>query len=213
MSDGARVPGSHRLIVELTAPPEGRVGAFNEWYDRQVMPRRRVLDGVASARRYREAGNDTGWLAVYGVTGEGVLPEPPGTLPEREVEMRAALARLETRQYAELAIEQRYRRDLPETGYLLAVWWTPAADTLRDFHAWYDEEHIPLLLDVPGWLAIRRYELVAGTGPRFLALHYLESPAVLAEPNHRRAVTTPWRARVALHREQHERRMFEVWNQ
>ena len=37
-----------------------------------------------------------------------------------------------------------------------------------DFIAWYDQEHVPDLLAMPGFLNSGRYQAVKG-GPRFLA--------------------------------------------
>ncbi len=42
-----------------------------------------------------------------------------------------------------------------------------------DFNAWYNEEHIPDLLKLPGFLNAARYEASLG-GPRYLACYELE---------------------------------------
>ena len=39
-----------------------------------------------------------------------------------------------------------------------------------DFNAWYNDEHIPALLQVPGVIAAYRYESVEGT-PKFVAIY------------------------------------------
>jgi len=49
-------------------------------------------------------------------------------------------------------------------------------DALDLFHAWYEEEHLPSMVAVPGVDAARRFVAVAGAGPgpgrqRFLALY------------------------------------------
>ena len=46
-----------------------------------------------------------------------------------------------------------------------------------EFNAWYNDEHIPALLKVPGVLAAYRYKSVEGT-PKFVAIYELESPSV-----------------------------------
>ena len=46
-----------------------------------------------------------------------------------------------------------------------------------DFNAWYNDEHIPALLQVPGVIAAYRYESVEGT-PKFVAIYEMESPSV-----------------------------------
>lgn len=203
----------HRFLVELTAPPEDADDEFNAWYDGARLPRRRALEGVERAWRFQDTRNPSAWAAFYDLATPGILPESRDELPEEDAAMEARLARLENREYVEIPIADEHYRPLPETPYLVqAVWWTPSADQLDDFHAWYAEEHIPLLLEVPGWLAIRRYRLVEGTGPAFLAIHYIASDDVVNGPSHRRAADTPWRAKAASHRIQHERRLFKAHN-
>jgi hypothetical protein len=68
-----------------------------------------------------------------------------------------------------------------------------------DFNAWYNEEHVPDLLQLPGFLNAARYEALLG-GPRYLACYELESPeAVQSEAYlqyHRHP--TAWTQRISL---------------
>ena len=43
------------------------------------------------------------------------------------------------------------------------------------FNRWYNDVHVPEILECPGWTANRRYECVDGE-PRFLALYDLDDP-------------------------------------
>ena len=61
---------------------------------------------------------------------------------------------------------------------LLMVWADVPADKEEDFNAWYNEEHIPELLAIPGILNAARYEAVK-SGPKHLACYELESSAVV----------------------------------
>jgi hypothetical protein len=55
---------------------------------------------------------------------------------------------------------------------------------LTDWHAWYEDRHIPRLLSVPGFVSATRYaERPSAT--RFLAAYEIESPAVFDEPRYR----------------------------
>lgn len=63
------------------------------------------------------------------------------------------------------------------TGLLLVMVDVPA-DKEEDFNRWYNEEHLPELLAIPGVLNAARYEAVRN-GPKHLACYELESPAVL----------------------------------
>src|SRR2546422_11509196 len=57
---------------------------------------------------------------------------------------------------------------------------------VEEFDEWYNKEHLPELLSVPGILSAARYEAVKG-GPQYLACYELESVAVMQTP----AVTSP----------------------
>jgi hypothetical protein len=72
---------------------------------------------------------------------------------------------------------------------------------LEDVDRWYEEEHTELLLRCHDWLRVRRFAVEAVEGPAWtrLALHDLASPEVLATPQLRAAMATPWRDRLAGH--------------
>ncbi len=61
---------------------------------------------------------------------------------------------------------------------LLMVWADIDPEYEAEFNRWYDEEHIPHLLAVPGFLSAGRYEALKG-GPKYLALYELEDHNVL----------------------------------
>jgi hypothetical protein len=98
---------------------------------------------------------------------------------------------------------------------ILAVSLSVPAESEADLAAWYTEEHIPMLLEVPGWRRIRRYRLVRALdrpGPDFLSLHELAGPEVLEEPGYLAAISTPWRDRVVASALRRERREFGLRN-
>ena len=67
--------------------------------------------------------------------------------------------------------------DKKGTG-LMMVWMDVPADKEEEFNHWYNEEHLPELLAIPGVLDAARYEAVS-SGPKHLACYELESPAVV----------------------------------
>ena len=67
-----------------------------------------------------------------------------------------------------------------------------------EFHAWYNLEHVPERLRIPGFLGGHRYAALEG-GPRWLAVYWLDSPAVLETPEYRQwmgPLMTPWTKRM-----------------
>ena len=61
---------------------------------------------------------------------------------------------------------------------LYTVWMDIAEEHEDFFNRWYNEEHIPELMSVPGILNAARYEAVK-SGPKHLACYELESVAVV----------------------------------
>ena len=54
-----------------------------------------------------------------------------------------------------------------------------------DFNTWYNQEHVPELLSMPGFLDAARYEAARG-GPRYLACYELESVEALSSDEYLR---------------------------
>lgn len=81
---------------------------------------------------------------------------------------------------------------------LLLVTMEPAPAAEEEFNAWYDSEHVPERLSVPGIETARRYVCIEGF-PKYLALYDLASPDVLESPAYLKvggANSSPWTKRV-----------------
>ena len=61
---------------------------------------------------------------------------------------------------------------------LLMVWTDIDPEFEAEFNHRYDEEHLPRLLEVPGFLSAGRYVAIKGT-PKYLAMYELEDHNVL----------------------------------
>lgn len=67
-----------------------------------------------------------------------------------------------------------------------------------DFNRWYEEEHLPERMSIPGFLSARRYRAVVGE-PKYLALYELESTDVLESERYRYLYgegSTEWTRRI-----------------
>ena len=70
-----------------------------------------------------------------------------------------------------------------------------------EFNRWYDEEHVPERMSVPGFLSARRYRAIEG-GPKYLAIYELESPDVLQTETYKRLIgasESEWTKRMQKH--------------
>jgi hypothetical protein len=70
------------------------------------------------------------------------------------------------------------------------------AKDAQEFNEWYNKEHLPELLSVPGILSASRYEAVKG-GPQYLACYELESVAVMQTPAFTNRPRTSWGQKVS----------------
>lgn len=205
------------LLFVLSAVSPNNADAYHAWYDEEHAPARLGVDGIETARRYQDISGENNYLAYYDLKSASVLDSPAyralaPAASAREREVLAAIPPLDRRVYQAVRTPAAsVADDVSICGdVLLAVWWTPAPGKEADFNSWYDEEHIPLLMRVPGWLRIRRYSLLEGNGPGYLALHDLASESSLETPEYQAATTTPWRDRVVADRVEYERRLFRL---
>ncbi|GGC43367.1 hypothetical protein GCM10011504_22220 [Siccirubricoccus deserti] len=83
-------------------------------------------------------------------------------------------------------------------GFLLVFMHPPPAFE-EEFNAWYDTEHIPERLAVPGILTGLRFMHASGGTPRYLAMYDLEHASVMDSPAYLRVAhdnSSPWTKRV-----------------
>ena len=210
---------AHGLFYVYTDPGTVPEAEFHDWYDHEHGPLRMAVPGFVGGYRYGALDEaKPPWLVLYDLDSPDVLDSSEykalGASPsERDKTVGPGLATLDRRIYAQLSSDGS-APDEPAPVLLTVALSVPegAAD---DLQAWYTDEHIPMLLEVPGWQRIRRFQLVRGIdgpAPEFLSVHELAGPQVLEEPGYRAAISTPWRDRVVASASQRERRVFGFRN-
>jgi hypothetical protein len=70
------------------------------------------------------------------------------------------------------------------------------ADVVDDYNAWYDEEHLPRLVGVPGIERARRYVADGNSSPRYLTAYDLSIKDAFESPAGLVARKTPWTERM-----------------
>ena len=81
---------------------------------------------------------------------------------------------------------------------LLLTMTEPPPEMDEEFNAWYDTEHLPERLSIPGFRSARRWVAEGGPGEgRYLATYELDSADVLASPQYLSFFQkpTPWTQR------------------
>ena len=222
------------LFYVYTEPGSVDEAEFHDWYDHEHGPARLTVPGFGPAYRYQALdGEKPPWLALYELDRPDVIDSPEykalsANASDRDKSVAAGLATLDRRVYEQISEDgSPVGRPAP---VILAVAMSVPEASEDDLAAWYAEEHIPMLLKVPGWRRIRRFRLTRaldGPGPgepedpggpggpepgSFLSVHELAGPEVLEDPGYRAAVSTPWRDRVVASALRRERRVFGLRN-
>jgi hypothetical protein len=95
----------------------------------------------------------------------------------------------------------RLKRDVGDASVIAATWLYQVHTDLPDeiaaeYNEWYDQEHLPRLITVPGVLRARRYVAMLGEGPRYLTAYDLSDRDAFESPAGLVARKTPWTARM-----------------
>ena len=199
------------LLFAYSDPGPIPAAEFNDWYDNEHGPARLTVPGISAGYRFRALDEAAPpWLAYYEMKS-GALDSPEyralaASASAREKSLMSSLAALDRRVYELISDSGAASEEPPPV--VLAVSMSVQPGMEADLAAWYADEHIPMLLAVPGWRRVRRFRLIAGTAPAYLALHELTTMAALEDPGFRAAVTTPWRNRIAESVTAREQRVF-----
>ena len=206
------------LFYVYTDPGSVEEAEFHDWYAHEHGPARLGVPGIRSALRYGALDEEKPpWLALYDLDSPEVIDSAGYTAlgaraSDRDKSVGAGLAALDRRVYEQISVDGSLDDPAP---VILAVAMSVPAGAEDDLAAWYTDEHIPMLLEVPGWQRIRRFRLshsLDAPGPEFLSVHELAGPEVLEEPGFLAAISTPWRDRVVASALRRERRVFGFRN-
>jgi len=157
------------------------VSEFNDWYDTEHLPERVRIPGFEVSQRWIGADNPRVSLATYDLENAAVL-DGPGYTAIGGANMSPWSRRVTSKvtRILRYAGEQILPGDgaAPESGGILLVGMTPAADDEAAFNHWYDKEHVPALAAVPGVLCARRFRTTNGAATKYAALYHLTEPGV-----------------------------------
>ncbi|MBB5048321.1 hypothetical protein HNR60_003084 [Rhodopseudomonas rhenobacensis] len=196
--------GQAVLFSEM-APAAAWTDRFHNWYDTHHIPVRMACPGFVSAQRYRRQDGE-GYLAVYEMDDVGVLSSDAYKViksnPSEDTAFMLANVSGFTRY---LASETSAKPAAPgvaaalDAPILYSVCFNVPAEAAAEFDSWYETEHIPLLMECPDWLMVRRMLVTDGVPEIYthMALHYLADAKALQSPARENARATEWRKRLA----------------
>jgi hypothetical protein len=186
------------ITVWLHVAPE-REEEFNAWYELEHLNQMLALPGFVNARRYVVENARPKYLAWYDTDDEQVEPGPdfqrvaanPTPWSQR---MRGFYGNDRER------MNFRLMRDVgtkpaADTPWLYIVHTDIPDHIVDEYNEWYDNEHLPRLVTVPGVVRARRYAAVAGS-PKYLTAYELTDKDAFESPAGLLARKTPWTAKM-----------------
>lgn len=202
------------LLYVLAEPGAVDEAEFHDWYDGEHAPARLAVPGIRTGYRYRALdGVRPSWLAWYELDLRALASPAYRAARRRSPRERSIVDRLATLDRRVYELTGEYGQRGPDVGPApVVVSVGLSSNDEPELDRWYREEHVPLLLDVPGWHRIRRYRRVVGAGPDVLAWHEISGVALFDAPRYRTATSTPWRDRVMATVTARERRVFGYHN-
>ena len=193
------MPEARGLVTVWLDVPAEREDEFNDWYNLEHLRQVVALPGFVRARRYRVDDAPLGYLAWYETVDESV---EPGRDFQAIVEQPSAWSQRMRRLYGENRERMNFRlmRDVgrvpdADTPWLYIVHTDIPEGIVDEYNEWYDKEHLPRLVTVPGVVRARRYT-AAGGNPRYLTAYELTDPNAFESPEGLQARKTPWTAKM-----------------
>ena len=175
---------------------------FNDWYDTEHVPERERTPGFINGQRWLGADDPKISSATYDLESLDVLQSPAyggiggGNLSPWSKRVTAKCQRI-CRFEAEQTLPGQQAGPAAARGMMMFAMNVPA-EVEAEYNAWYDDEHVPALLTVPGCLTARRFKMAGGTH-RYVALYHLTGPEVQASKAWKKPAGTPWTAKMRPH--------------
>lgn len=175
---------------------------FNDWYDTEHVPERERTKGFINAQRWLGADDPQISIATYDLESLEVLQSPAyraiggvnlSPWSKRVTGKCERICRFE----AEQTLPGQQAAPADAGGMMMYAMNVPA-EAEAEFNTWYNDEHVPALLTVPGCLSARRFKMTGGTH-RYLAVYHLTAPEVQTSDAWKKAAGTPWTARMRPH--------------
>jgi hypothetical protein len=207
------------LLLAKMDPPGENEKRWNDYYNRVHVADRLAIPGFLSARRFTIVDGipkqyaipgDARYLAIYDVDtlsvlkGEGyrrVWEKDHAKPPDSFEAQIFKLPRFARGIYQEIfPCSDEYTT--PDNKFVLLVGHEIPRGKKKEFDAWYNTEHIPTLLEVPGVLAIRRFLMAerdyppmvarGGVLSTYLTIWDVADKAAFETAAFRKAAASPW---------------------
>jgi antibiotic biosynthesis monooxygenase (ABM) superfamily enzyme len=164
--------GTGLLVVWTDVAPEAEA-EFNEWYNKEHVLQIVGIPGVLSGRRFEAAEGKPKYIAIYEMADEKVW-NGDAFKEVREKPTQWSKKMLPLFRNTQIGVFRQIfshgQKPAKDAEFVLTVRLNTPAEHEKDFNAWYDEDHVPALVGVPGVYCAHRYVAVEGA-PKYLAIY------------------------------------------
>jgi hypothetical protein len=203
MSSGRAV-----LLVRIGEVPSAIEETWNRWYNGVHMPARLAMPGFLGARRFKAYEGECSYVTVYELENVDALRSAPylqlrqqeAAFPADSFEAQTAnFPLLERGVYGQVFPDTPY--EIPDAEYLFLLAHDVPPNREEEFTAWYNTEHIPAMLRVPGFLNARRFKMAdplpAASGkqssrPQFITLYDIADKKAMESEQLLKNRESPW---------------------
>lgn len=203
--------GVGAVLIELIDAGEDWGDEWRRWFDAVCLPARLSVPGVRAGRRGRGYQNRAAQaiadaepldICLFDLESEEVVDSPEwGAAEARCAEAGPWLAR-----HRSLAVASVLRSlasnhadyappGMQRAGILHGAFYEVPAEHHEEFNDWYNTEHVPVQMRVPGYLTARRFQDVSEP-ERFVALYDVVSVESTSSAAAIQAMQSPWSDRI-----------------
>lgn len=243
------IPGL--IIVPMSLKPELSVQECDDWYNNEHVPARMRLPYFNSGYRYRSSENgvkrpaESGlpeWLAAYDILDMRELTKEryrrlldPSVQSMREHQVinkvtawrryydlvstyTAPIFASQERNVCDGNVNKAYAESLIVVGVRLTH---DSPEAEAEWDRWYEEDHLPPLRKVPGWLRTRRYRTSViedvpgdttqgGSSTEYLTLNEFAPGAAIGGPEHQIAIKSESRTNIVARKWRHSYQLHYI---
>lgn len=191
------------LVVTRIDIPTEREKEMDDFFREEYFTSLLSVAGVLSVRRCRLVqGEGPEHIVVWEVERpevmEGEASKKAAFTPGGEKIASYYTTRSET-VYEEIIGFRQARYEAMKSDYLLIAQMDIPPEMEDEFNDWYNKEHVPLLMMVPGWMAAKRFRRIQGDYPKYMTMYEIEGPWAREREEHERTHTTEWYQRIRPH--------------
>jgi hypothetical protein len=173
------------ITVRLHTAAQEHDDEFNAWYNHEHVPQVTALTGFVRTRRYLCESADIRYLAWYETTDENVEAGPHFQSIVNDptpwsLRLRKLYGNNRERMNFKLMCEVG-QTPAPDAPWMYIVHTDIPDHIIGEYNEWYDKEHLPRCVNIPGVLRARRYTSTAAN-PRYLTAYELTGPDIWESP-------------------------------